>query len=353
MNDVLTLRALSRATLARQMLLAREKISAVAAVERLAGMQSQLARTPYVGLWSRARKFERKALDDALEKRTLVRATLMRGTIHLFSAKDYVAFRGVLQRALDTAMKAILRDRVSAIDLAKLKKLARAFFADAHSFDDFRKAIEKDGGDVRAKAHIVRCVVPLVQLTGGARFTLADAWLDKKIPETHDAHDLVKRYLGAFGPATIGDAQSWCGIPDLAATFEDLRDELVTFRDEKKRELFDLPKAPRPGEDAPAPPRFLPEFDNILLSHKDRRRVISDEHRKAVYLPALRVAPTFLVDGFIAGTWQCARAKNKATLTLKPLVKLSKKDKDALAEEGAALAHFCEPEATSFEARFA
>jgi hypothetical protein len=353
MGEVLTLRALSRATLARQMLLAREKISATAAVERLCGMQSQLARTPYVGLFSRVQKFDRAALDRALEKRTLVRATLMRGTIHLFSAKDYLAFRGVLQRALDRGLKSVLGERMDALDVAAAKKTARTFFAAPRSFDEFRKALEQDGGDVRAMAFAARCLVPLVQLTGGARFTLADAWLAKKIPESTDARELVKRYLAAFGPATIADAQSWCGIADLAETFEALRGALVTFRDEKKRELFDLPKAPRPGEDAPAPPRFLPEFDNLLLSHKDRRRVISDAHRKAVYLPALRVAPTFLVDGVVAGVWNCERKKDKATLTLSPLGVLGKKDKDALAKEGAALARFSEPDATTFDIRFA
>jgi len=353
-SDVLTLRALSRATLARQMLLVREKISTVAAVERLVGMQSQLARTPYVGLWTRVRGFDRKALDDALEDRALVRATLMRATIHLFSAKDYVAFRGVLQRALDAAVQGILRDRLSASEVASAKKIGRAFFAEPRTFDELRKSLEKSGGDVRAKAYFVRCAVPLVQLSGGARFVRADAWLEEKIPDEgkSSARDLVTRYLAAFGPATIADAQSWSGVPNLADAFEAMRDELVTFRDEKKRELFDLPKAPRPGEDAPAPPIFLPEFDNLLLSHKDRRRVIADAHRKAVYLPALRVAQTFLVDGAVAGTWTCARAKNKATLTLKALVALAKKDRDALAEEGAALARFVEPEATAFDCRF-
>lgn len=355
-NDVLTLRALSRATLARQMLLERKKISAVEAVERLAGMQSQLVRPPFVGLWTRVQKFERAMLEGALEERSLVRATLMRGTIHLFSAKDYVALRGVIQRALDHQMKAVLRQRTSDFDEKEVVKIAREFFATPRSFDEMRKAMEKAGGDVRSRAYAARLLVPLVQMSdGSAKFVLADKWLGKKIPTERegDAREIVKRYLSAFGPATIADAQTWSGIQDIGKTIEAMKGELAVFRDDKKREVFDLPKAPRPDEDADAPPRFLPEYDNLVLSHKDRRRFVADEHRRAVYVGQLRVAPTFLVDGSIGGTWKHEKKKGKATLTMTPLVKLSKKTKDALAAEAAALVRFVEPDAATFEAVFA
>ena len=347
---MLKLADLSRATLARQMLLAREKIDPVTAIERLAGMQSQLARAPNVGLFSRVAKLEPGDLDRALEAKKAVRATLMRGTLHLVSARDFLALRGPIQRALDAGLAAILKARLKDVDAAAVRKTARAFFATPQTFDAFRKHLEEDGGDVRAKAYFVRCTVPLVQLDG-ARFVLAKKHLGKEPKEDADARELVRRYLAAFGPATIADAQTWSGVPDLKETFAAIRDELVAFQDDKKRELFDLRDAPRDA--GPAPARFLPEFDNLVLSHKDRRRFVADAHRKSIYLPGLRVAPTFLAGGVVAGTWKIERKKAVATLTVSPFGKLETTDQKTLEREGEALARFVEPDATSHVIRWA
>jgi hypothetical protein len=312
-------------------------------------MQAQLARAPFVGLWTRLSKMKREDLQRALDERRVVRATFNRGTLHLVSAGDFVALRGTIQLALDHGMRAILKDRLK--DTKKVTLVARKFFETPKTFDELRDS-GLFTGDIRAQAYAARCLVPLVQLhDGSARFVLAEKYLKKKVPAKVDAPELVRRYLAAFGPATIADAQSWSGIPSLADAFASVRDELVSFRDEKKRELFDLPKAPRP--DAPVPPRFLPEFDSVLLAHKDRRRVIADAHRKAVYLPALRVAATILVDGVVAGTWSVVRKKKDATLTVTSFAKLARKDKDALAEEAEALVRFVEPDASAFAVAFA
>jgi len=350
----LTLRGLSRATLARQMLLQREKVTPTAAVERLFGMQAQLARPPFIGLFARIEGFRREDMSRAITKRTIVRGTLMRGTLHVMSTKDYIAFRGVIQLALDHGLKGVLRDRMKGVDVAETIATARAFFETPHTFDELRDALSKKG-DVRARAFAARLLIPLVQVADEsawsypavARFITAKKWLAKS-PAAGDLRELVRRYLAAFGPATVADAQTWSGIPALRETFEAMRGELAIVRDERKRELFDLPKAPRPPEDTPAPPVFLPEFDNLVLAHADRTRFVAKEHRKAIYLPGLRVAPTFLVDGVVGGTWKLTRTKSKATLEINPFdKKLPRATRDALATEGEKLARFIEPDAES------
>lgn len=345
MDETLGNPALSRAMLARQLLLEREKVSIEDAVERIGGMQAQLARAPFVGLWTRLAKMQRDDLQRALDDKRVVRATFNRGTLHLVTADDYVALRGTIQLALDHGMRGILKERLKQGDTKKVIETARKFFETPKTMDELRDSGLFDG-DIRAKTYAARCLVPLVQLhDGSSRFVLAEKYLKKKIAATVDEVELVRRYLAAYGPATVADAQVWSGIPNLKAAFAKL--DLVTFG-----KYFDLAKAPRPDADAPAPPRFLPEFDSVLLAHKDRRRVIADEHRKAVYLPALRVAATILVDGAVAGTWIVKKEKKAATLAITPFGKLAKSVKDALAEEGAALVRFVEPEAATFKVGF-
>ena len=161
------------------------------------------------------------------------------------------------------------------------------------------------------------------------------------------------RYLSAFGPATPGDAQTWSGLAALAPVFDELRPQLRTFADERGRELFDLPDAPRPAADTRAPARLVPAFDNLVLGHADRSRIITDEHRAKVCTPNLRVLPTFLVDGFVAGLWRIERARKTATLSLTPFGKLRKKARLELTEEAQGLLRFAEPDAESFDVTFA
>jgi len=281
----------------------------------------------------------------------------MRGTLHLMSAADYLALRGPLQPMLTKGMQAILRERAQDLDMDALEAEARSFFGGKPAtFDALRNYLKAKNpeADERAMAYAIRMHLPLVQVPtddpwgfpSAADFALADDWLGKKVPTGEaPAHTLVRRYLAAFGPATPRDAQVWSGLQSLRQAFEELRSELVTFRDERKRELFDLPEAPRPPEDTPAPVRFLPEFDNLVLAHDDRTRVIADEHRPKVTLKNLQVRATFLVDGFVAGTWKVERKRKTADLILEPFGKLAKKTIAELEREGDALLRFVEEDA--------
>jgi len=346
-----TLRGLNRALLARQLLLERAKLGPVEAIERLAGMQAQVPRPPFVGLWTRLAGFERPALAKALRDKQVVRATFVRGTLHLVSRGDYVALRAAIQPMLSAGMQAILKARASSIDLAKLGAFARTQLP--ATFDALRPALVKKfpRSDERALGYAVRMTLPLVQVPtedawafpGNAAFADAEGWIGAPLgapsPEL-----LVKRYLAAFGPATVKDAERWSALKGLAPVFEQLRGELVTFRD-GKRELFDLRDAPRPDEGTPAPVRFVPEYDNLVLGHDDRKRIVADEHRAQLVTKNLMVKATFLVDGFVAGTWTIERTGKQATLVLSPFGKLTKAARGELEAEGEALVRFVEPDA--------
>jgi hypothetical protein len=364
MSDVLTTRALNRATLARQMLLRREKTTALRAVERLAGLQAQLARPPFLGLWSRLQGFRPEHLMRPVNQRKIVRATLMRGTLHLVSTKDYQALRPVLQPMLSAGMQAVFGERARGLDLDGLTSAARACLAERpRTFEELRSVFRETWpkADERALGYAVRTHLPLVQVPtearwgwpGAAAFAVAESWIGKPIDVVADAQALVLRYLAAFGPATVRDAETWSYLKGLAPAFAALRPKLRVFRDERGRELFDLPKAPRPPADTPAPVRFLPDYDNLLLSHADRRRVIADDHRAKVATANLRVLSTFLVDGFVAGTWKIERARSSAVLLLGPFAAVSRPTRAELVEEGAALARFVEPDVQKVEVRFA
>lgn len=356
-------RALGRATLARQLLLRREPCSPVAAVTRLAGMQAQLARPPHIGLWSRLADYTRDALNAALHRRELVRATYLRGTLHLVSAADYLAHRAVLQPLLDRAIRSILKDRADRLDIPTLLADARRHLAVApRTFEALRDLLSAGvpDSDERAMGFVVRCMIPLVQVPtdapwgfpGAAEFAAAEPWLNQPLATDPDPRPLIRRYLAAYGPASVADAQTWTGLKSLRPVFEALRPELLSLRDERKRELFDLPGAPLPDPDTPAPPRFLPDFDSLVLAHDDRARLIDDAHRPAIYLSKnLRVLPTFLLDGRVAGTWSCERKKAAATLTLTPFAALTKPARSALDPEAHALLRFLEPDATTFDLR--
>lgn len=362
---ILTPRELNRATLTRQMLLERDTLSVADAIERLAGMQAQLPLPPYVGLWTRLRGFQRDDLAALIEQRKVVRATMMRATLHLVTTEDYLRLRGAMQPVLDSAQESITKDR-GILDVNRvltegrhlLEAQPRTFAEITAHFADFMA--DADPGAVR---YTIRTKLPLVQVptntgwrySSTPQFTLAEDYLDQKIslmPTEDDFKSLVRRYLAAFGPATVTDLQTWSGLGKLKDLFESLRPELVTYRDEKRREIFDLPEMPIPEADTPAPPRFLPEFDNLLLAHKDRTRVVADAYRKQVYLPGLRVAATILVDGVVQGVWKVAKAKRTATLNITPFDTWSKSVRDALTAEGERLIRFIEPDAKSHDVQF-
>lgn len=385
------------------MLLERRKADVVEAVRALGGLQAQLARPPYLALWARIEGFRREDLTGPVMDRALVRGTLMRGTLHLVGAGEYATFRPLLQPMLSKSVRSVLRERAEALDIEGLVAAAKAYLAGGgRTFEEIRDHLEslKLPGDERARGFAVRMSLPLIQVPDGSAwgypgdspFALAEEWLsgraagegtkkkgapekgaakkggakkgvanegtsEKGAPEgaamsSEEREDaLVLHHLAAFGPATVVDAQSWSGVTPLKAAFERLRERLVVFRDDKGKELFDLPDAPRPDESVPAPVRFLPEFDSLGLGHDNRDRLVDEAHRKLLFRPNLLNPPMFLVDGRAAGTWKIDAKKKAAILEWTPFGKLSKKVLGELAEEGERLLRFVEPAAKAYEVR--
>jgi winged helix DNA-binding protein len=360
-DRTLNLRELNRATLARQMLLKRESLPVLKAVERLVGLQAQLPIAPYVGLWTRLHDFSREDLARAIETRKIVKATLMRATLHLCSADDYLRFRTTLQPMLSGTGEAIVKQRGGQFDSKKLLAEARRYIGEKpRTFAEISDWVMKlmPGQDVGALRYTVRTNLPLVQTPipigwsypPKPQFALAESWIGRPTAREDNLPELVRRYLSAFGPASVTDAQTWLGMK-LKETFDKLRPELQTFRDEGRRELFDLPDQSIFKAEMPAPVRFLPEFDNLLLSHSNRTRVVADELRSKVYLPALRVAATVLIDGFVQASWKVEKSKDAAILVVQPFARLAKPDLAGLLEEGERLVKFVEPMAKAYEVR--
>jgi hypothetical protein len=298
-----------------------------------------------------------------LQDRKVVRSTLLRGTLHLTTSADYLTLRGTLQPALTAGMNAVLRDRAKGLDLEAVVAAARRVFGERpRTFTELRAVLQEGvpDADERAMGYAVRTHLPLVAVPDDSpwgfradpKFTTAESWLGKVPGPGAAPEELVMRYLAGFGPAAATDVQAWSALTGIRDLLETLRPKLRTFRDEKKRELFDLPDAPRPPEETPAPVRFLPGFDNIILAHADRTRIIADEHRPRVTTKNLLVLPTFLVDGFVAGTWKSSRIKKTASLTVSPFAALPKGAKAQLAEEGERLVRFIEPDAGSWAVTF-
>lgn len=355
----MTLRDLNRATLARQMLLTRGRMPVARAVERLLGIQAQLPRPPFAGLWSRLDGFTGRGLVQALTTKAVVRATAMRGTIHLMTARDFVAFRACLQPSLDASVQSILKDRARGMDAARVLAAARSFLESPHNFEEVRDHLVSrfPAGDERAMGYTARLGVPLVQVPSDearwgfpaqADFVSAEAWLGKPMAPCRSVDAIVTRYLAAYGPSTVKDAQAWLGMGGLDDVFARLGATLVTFEGQAGRTWFDLPDAPRPGPDAPAPVRFVPEWDGVVVTRADER-VVARADRPKVFLPGLRVAAVVLVDGFAAGTWKIAATVKKATLTVEPFRKWAAPVRRQVEAEGEALLRFSEPSVPSYD----
>lgn len=358
-GQVLGRRALNRFTLARQLLLERAALSPEAAVEHLVGLQAQNPRPPYVGLWARLEGFDPEELSQLLLDRRVVRIAVMRGTVHLVTARDCLTLRPLVQPLYDRdlATNATHGPLLRGLDLDPVVEAGRALLDERPLTPGElgRRLAERwPDRDPSALAHAMRGRVPLVQVpprglwgaSGRTTYAVAETWLGRPLDPDPSPDDMVLRYLGAFGPATVADAQAWSGLRRLAEVVDRLRPRLRTFRDERGRELFDLPDAPRPDADTPAPVRFVPEFDNLLVSHADRTRVISDEDRKRLVTPNGAQLGTLLVDGFAAGTWKIASERGTATLTVTPFRRLAKPDAAAVRREGARLLLFAAAGAT-------
>jgi hypothetical protein len=361
---VLGPRELNRATLERQMLLRRRELPALDAIEHLVGMQAQSPSPPYIGLWTRLKNFRPEELGRLILERRAVRIALMRNTVHLVSASDCLALRPLVQPVLDRTLYSTRANRahLEGVDTAALVAAGRALLEERpRTAKDLGKLLQEQWPerDPTSLARAIRHLLPLVQVpprgvwgkSGPAAHTTAESWLGSPLDPAPSIEDVVLRYLGAFGPATVKDVQTWSGLTRLGEVIERLRPRLRTFRDERGKELFDLPDAPMPDPDTPAPPRFLPEFDNLILSHADRTRFIAEEYRKALASRNGMVPAAFLTGGFVRGTWKTGRSRGRARLEIKPFEPLAKEDRDALAEEGEILLRFIGAE--SSEVRFA
>ena len=355
--DRLTRRAVNRATLARQLLLERAPRTAVDTVEHLVGMQAQAPFPPYYGLWTRLVDFRPAELADALVDRQVVRIVLMRGTVHLVSAADACFLRPLVQPIMDRDLgtNALHARHLVGLDLPKVAEAARRILAERpHTAKELGAVLAELWPDrePNALAHVARGVLPLVQVppravwgrSGQTAYHTAEHWLDRPLDAAPDPARLVVRYLAAFGPASVADVQTWSGLTRLREVADTL--DLRVFTSEDGRELLDLPDAPRPDEDTPAPVRFLPEFDNILLSYADRGRMMSDEHRKRLFGVKNGVFPgTFLVDGQLRGSWRLTKQRKSIVLAITPWARTTKKDLAALTREGGRLLEFAAPEA--------
>ncbi|MBG6093348.1 winged helix DNA-binding domain-containing protein [Actinomadura viridis] len=364
-NEVLGRRALNRALLERQMLLRRHRLPALEAIERLVGMQSQAPNPPYVGLWSRLDGFDFGELAGLMRERRALRMVLMRGTLHLVSARDALALRPLTQAVLDRYLKTGRGGALNGtgLDLAPVREAARRFLEEEPRTDkELRAHLGERWPEMDAEllAWAARCALPLVQVpprgiwgaSGAARHTTLESWLGRPADDDPPIERMVLRYLAAFGPATVADVQQWSGLTRLGEVVERLGSGLTTFADENGRVLYDLPEAPRPDPATPAPVRYVPEFDNLTLSHADRARVISEEHRKRVFTVNGIIRATVLVDGFVHGTWKMETGRGAATLRVDLFAPVSEADRAALADEGRRLLAAAHPRATSHEVVF-
>jgi winged helix DNA-binding protein len=392
-TDKLSLRALNRITLARQLLLSRSEMTPMQAIAHLAGLQAQAPLAPYVGLWTRLAAFRPQQLENLMNERGVLRAHLMRNTVHLVTTADYLEFRPLFQPPMDRALAGALLPRaggrrLAGVDLAELREAAAVLLAETPLT---RVALARalaprwPGHDPAALAHAASHLLPLVQVpprglwhqSGPAAFMLASAWLNDRTPLTPltpvtplppptpsapptpptpaacstVVEGLVLRYLAAFGPASVADIQAWSGLTRLREVTERLGQRLRPLAGPDGVPLLDRADAlTDPDPDTPAPPRFLPEYDNLLLSYAERSRVIP--HSRPVPLPPGNGARggTLLVDGCWRADWKII--KDQGVLEVRPFVPLSAADRDAVAAEGQRLLGFVRPADAARDVRF-
>ncbi|MDQ0958263.1 hypothetical protein QFZ66_002141 [Streptomyces sp. B4I13] len=355
-GPVLDARALNRATLARQLLLSPAELSAKAAVEHLLGLQAQNVKPPYYALAARLEGFAPEQLSGLMADREVVRIVSMRSTIHTHTADDCLTLRPLVQPARERELTNFRKGLVG-VDLDRLAVLARKLVEDEpRTMGQLREAltVEWPDADPASLAVAARCRLPLVQVTprglwgrsGQVALTTAEHWLGRPAEQAPAVDAVVLRYLAAFGPASVKDMQTWAGLTRLREAFERLRPQLSVFRDEHGAELFDLPEAPRPDPETPAPPRFLAEFDNLLLSHADRGRVIPPEYWGRSW-QGNQAYCTLLVDGFLAGVWRLERD----ALVVEPFGRLTGAQKHDVLAEGERVLAVMHP-GESYDIRF-
>lgn len=337
---------LNRALLARQLLLRRHQLPVIDTIERLVGMQAQEPQAPYLGLWSRLENFVPEELSDLIASRGAIRGGLMRSTIHLVTARDWTRLRPLMSPVLARSFKGTAFSRaIAEVDLDELLARGRELLASKpRTRAELGPLLAEHWPEVdpTSLAYAVSYLEPIVQVpprglwqaSGQARWTTAAAWLDQKLGDEAAADAVIIRYLSAFGPATVQDIQAWSGLSGLRPIAERLRDQLRAFEDERGRELLDVPDGPLPDPHTPAPVRFLAPFDNAILAHADRTRIVSAADREN--LSRDRLMRTFLVDGFVAGTWQI----DGGTIHVRPFRTLRAAEERAVEREAERLLGF-------------
>ena len=347
MPEILGQRALNRALLARQLLLERSSIGSVEAVRHLVGLQAQAPNAPYVALWSRLGSFGPGEVGAAIEARALVRAPLWRGTIHLVDARDFLAARGLLQPLYERTFSTNFARNVQGIAPADVVAAGKAALDERpRTRAELARLLAErwPDGEPMSLAYAITHLLPVVQVpprgiwgaSGQATWAAAETWLRAPLEAAPTPGEHVLRYLAAFGPATVADVRAWSGLAGVAEVMERLRPRLRTVLDERGRELFDVPDAPLPDPETPAPPRFLPEYDNALLSHADRTRIIADGGKPPLPPGGGGARGTFLVDGFLRGTWRLA----EGAVRIEPFSPLSRHESQDLDGEAEALLAF-------------
>lgn len=345
-GTVLGPRALNRALLQRQLLLRRESLRVADALEHLVGLQAQNPNAPYYGLWSRLDDFHPDDLAGLVESRLVVRIALMRWTMHVVTSRDCLGLRPLVQPVMDQRMRSLFGRQLDGVDLDRLARRGRELVElKPRSLGDVGRSLadECPGYEPSVLGNALAALVPLAQVpprglwgrNGRAVQTTAERWIGRPLEPPGPPDELLVRYLRAFGPATIDDMRKWSGLRGLNCAVDRLRARLRSFSDEQGHELLDVVDGPLPDPDTPAPVRFLPEGDNAVLAHADRTRIVSYEHRRLV-----TAHKTFLVDGFVGGTWKVIHGPRTDTLVIDPIAPISRDDRLALAEEGAQLLAF-------------
>jgi hypothetical protein len=363
-DAVIGRRALNRALLERQHLLRRVHASVAQEVEHLLGLQAQAPMPPYYGLWSRLEGFDPHELGRMLTEREAVRLTLMRGTVHLVTVRDALLLRPLMHIVIERQHNGVFGRRMGGADPVELAAAVRELLDEEPltARELGRELVARGiGADIEAIGNATRVQVPLVQVPprgvwgagGRAKYASLEAWTGRALEAEPSIDEVVLRYLGSFGPASVMDAQSWSGLTRLREVFERLRPRLLTLRDDRGAELFDLPDASRPAADVPAPVRLLGEYDNVLLGHADRRRIIPEDFPWKAMLAPGRFVNNLLVDGELRATWWIERdGRRRATLGIRPARPLSAREKEAVHAEARRMIDFAAADAAARDVLF-
>lgn len=347
--STLSLRDLNRTFLHRQWLLERQNQPILMGVERLIGLQSQIPNPPYIGLWSRLMNFQREALSELMHQRQAVRVPSFRSTLHVMSARDYQTMHPLILPALIKGMNSFHGRNLQGVDVPVLVEKSKSYLAEApRSMGEIKDYLQPFEPNRMGEAlnYAARTFIPLVQVppagTWGsgtmAKYALAEQWLGG-MSEAMPVLEFFKRYLSAAGPASVMDFQTWAGLTNLQKELMPYRDQFKRYQTEDKRELWDIPHGEIITGDTPAPVRFIPEYDNLLISHQDRTRILADKDRTKVFLTAGRVLGTVLIDGFVGAIWKAEKPSKKSlTISIEPFMSLSQTHHAAILDEAGQLA---------------